>query len=307
MAKTTKTKIPAKKAGRPRKSVATKTGRGVKQTMGRVGLIGLGKMGLPMARHLATKGFAVTGFDVNPAAIAQARAIGAKVVKSPAQVAAASDLVIVIVGFDSEVDKALFGADGIMAGAKPGLTVAIASTISPSFMRELPARAARAKKKVAFVDAPLCRGEPAAEAGELLLLGGGDKGAFERCRPAFETFASSIHYLGGLGAGQVGKMVNNLILWACISANDEGLKIARTLGVEQEPLRQALLQSSARNWALEMHNVDLPMPWAEKDMSLVLHEADEARISLPLCGVIKEVIKSIKIERGQPYPRARKD
>jgi 3-hydroxyisobutyrate dehydrogenase-like beta-hydroxyacid dehydrogenase len=311
VAKTTaKTTIQAKKGGRLRKISAAKTGRGAaKQTIRKVGLIGLGKMGLPMARHLAAKGFTVTGFDVNPAAIAKARAIGAKTVKSPAQVAAASDLVIIIVGFDAEVDRALFGPMGIMAGAKPGLTVAIASTISPSYMRDLPERAARVKgrKKVMFVDAPLCRGEPAAEAGELLLLGGGDKAVFERCRPAFETFATSIHYLGGLGAGQVGKMVNNLILWACISANDEGLKLARTLGVEQEPLRQALLQSSARNWALEMHNVDLPMPWAEKDMSLVLHEADEARVSLPLCGVIKEVIKSIKVERGQPYPRVRKD
>ncbi len=308
MAKTTTTKMAAGKTGRPRKAVAENTGRGAaKQTIRKVGLIGLGKMGLPMARHLATKGFTVTGFDVNPTAIAKARAVGAKVVKSPAQVAAASDLVIVIVGFDSEVDKALFGPQGIMAGAKPGLTVAIASTISPSYMRELPERAARTRKKVTFVDAPLCRGEPAAEAGELLLLGGGEEAAFARCRPAFGTFATSIHYLGALGAGQVGKMVNNLILWACISANDEGLKLARTLGVEQEPLRQALLQSSARNWALEMHNVDLPMPWAEKDMSLVLHEADEARVSLPLCGVIKEVIKGIKVERGQPYPRVRKD
>ena len=302
------TKTAARKAGRPTKTAATGTGRGAaKQAIRKVGLIGLGKMGLPMARHLAAKGFAVTGFDVNPQAIAAARKIGAKVVKSPAQVAAASDLVIIIVGFDSEVKQVLFGAKGILEGARPGLTVAIASTISPSLMAELPERAARARKKVSFVDAPLCRGEPAAEAGELLLLGGGDEATFERCRPAFEAFANSIHHLGALGAGQVGKMVNNLILWACISANDEGLKLARTLGVEQEPLRLALLQSSARNWALEMHNVDLPMPWAEKDMSLVLQEADDARVSLPLCGVLKEVIKGIKVERNQPYPRVRKD
>jgi len=302
------TKTAARKAGRLTKTAATGTGRGAaKPAIRKVGLIGLGKMGLPMARHLATKGFAVTGFDVNPQAIAVARKIGVKVVKSPAQVAAVSDLVIIIVGFDSEVKQVLFGAKGILEGARPGLTVAIASTISPSLMAELPERAARARKKVSFVDAPLCRGEPAAEAGELLLLGGGDEAAFERCRPAFETFANSIHHLGALGAGQVGKMVNNLILWACISANDEGLKLARTLGVEQEPLRLALLQSSARNWALEMHNVDLPMPWAEKDMSLVLQEADDARVSLPLCGVLKEVIKGIKVERKQPYPRVRKD
>ena len=267
-------------------------------------MIGLGKMGLPMARHLIAHGFKVTGFDVSAEAAERAAKIGVAMAPTPARVAAASDLVIVIVGFDSEVERVVFGAKGLLAGAKPGLTVAIASTIAPTFMRELPERARG--KGVSFVDAPLCRGEPAAEAGQLLLLGGGDKAVFERCRPAFASFANAIHYLGGLGAGQVGKMVNNLILWASISANDEGLRLAAALGVEQEPLRQALLQSSARNWALEMHLADLPMPWAEKDMSLVLHEADDARLSLPLCGVIKEVIKGIKIARKQPYPRARK-
>ena len=278
-----------------------------KQAIKTVGVIGLGKMGLPMARHLVRQGFHVSAFDVSRAAIAKARKIGVKIAKSPSEVAVASAVVIVIVGFDSEVETVVFGTQGLMAGAKPGLIVAIASTISPSMMRELPQRAKRAKRDLRFVDAPLCRGEPAAEAGQLLLLGGGDKAAFESCRPVFAAFANSIHYLGGIGAGQTGKMVNNLILWACISANDEGLKLAGALGVEQEPLRQALLQSSARNWALEMHLADLPMPWAEKDMSLVLREADDARLSLPLCGVIKEVIKGIKIERRQPYPRARKD
>lgn len=292
-----------KASSRVRTSATAVINNGEKRPIKHVGLIGLGKMGLPMARHLMLRGFRVTGYDVNPVAIAKARTIKATVVKSPAQVAEASDLVIVVVGFDSEVSQVLFGPKGIMEGAKSGLTVAIASTVSPSFMRELPGRASRGGKKVAFIDTPLCRGEPSAETGELLLMGGGDKAVFEHSRPAFESFCSSIHHLGDLGAGQVGKMVNNLILWACISVNDEGLKLASRLGVEGEPLRQALLQSSARNWALEMQLVDLPMPWAEKDMSLVLTEADDARVSLPLCGVIKEVIKSIKIERGQPYPR----
>jgi 3-hydroxyisobutyrate dehydrogenase-like beta-hydroxyacid dehydrogenase len=157
--------------------------------------------------------------------------------------------------------------------------------------------------RVDLLDIPLARGEPAAENGTLLVFGGGDSAVFKVCRPAFASFSNAIHYLGGLGAGQVAKMVNNLILWACISANDEGLKLARQLGVAEEPLRQALLQSSASNWALETWLGERTMPWAEKDMNIVLREADDARLSLPLCGTVKEVIRGIKIERGLAIPK----
>jgi 3-hydroxyisobutyrate dehydrogenase-like beta-hydroxyacid dehydrogenase len=261
-------------------------------------------MGLPIARHLLKKRFAVIGYDVNPAALKKARALGARVAKSPAETAAASDFVIILVGFDSEVDQTLFGAEGILAGAKPGLIVAVSSTLAPAYMRSLPSRVKG--RKIAFVDAPLCRGEPAAEAGTLLIMGGGDKAVFDACRSVFSAFSDAIHYLGKLGAGQVGKMVNNLILWGCASANYEGLKLASSLGVNDERLRQALLQSSAKNWALDMWRTFGLMPWAEKDMTIVLQEADEARVSLPYCGTVKEVIKGLKIERGYAMPKAAK-
>jgi 3-hydroxyisobutyrate dehydrogenase-like beta-hydroxyacid dehydrogenase len=160
---------------------------------------------------------------------------------------------------------------------------------------------------VTLLDIPLCRGEGPAQEGTLLIMGGGDRAVFDACRPAFAAFANSIHHLGPVGAGQVGKMVNNLILWACISANDEGFKLAATLGVERETLRAALLDSSASNWSLETRPEERPMPWAEKDMTIVLKEADAARLSLPLCGVIKEVIKTVKFERGWPTPKVSGD
>ena len=167
----------------------------------------------------------------------------------------------------------------------------------PKGMRDFGKRLS--EKGIVPLDIPLCRGEPFAEAGTLLIIGGGDKAAFERCRPAFETFATSVYHLGDVGAGQVGKMVNNLILWACISANYEGFKIGEKLGVDKEAMRQMLLDSSAQNWAMGSGAAERPMPWAEKDMMIVLEEADAARISLPLCGSIKEVIKGIKVERGE--------
>jgi 3-hydroxyisobutyrate dehydrogenase-like beta-hydroxyacid dehydrogenase len=232
--------------------------------------------------------------------------MGIKAVNSPKAVAAASDLVIVTVGFDSEVATVMFGDNGALAGAADGTVIAIASTVAPATMRKL-ARRSASRPAVKLLDIPLCRGEQAAERGKLLIMGGGDKDAFDACRPAFAAFADSIFHLGPLGSGQVGKMVNNLILWACISANDEGLKLGNKLGVERDALREALVASSANNWALASRIEEQPMPWAEKDMTIVLKEADRLRMSVPLCGVVKEVVKTVKFERNWPTPSEPED
>jgi 3-hydroxyisobutyrate dehydrogenase-like beta-hydroxyacid dehydrogenase len=268
-----------------------------------VGIIGLGKMGMPMARLLRERGFTVTGYDVTLTALKAASAAGIQPVNSPKAVAAASDLTIVAVGFDSEVETVTFGDTGALAGARDGSVIAIASTIAPATMRKLQRKSA-SRSGVVFLDIPLCRGEQAAERGKLLIMGGGDKTAFDACRPAFAAFANSIFHLGPLGSGQVGKMVNNLILWACISANDEGLKLGNKLGVDRDVLREALVASSASNWALASRIEEQPMPWAEKDMTIVLKEADGLRMSVPLCGVVKEVVKTVKFERNYPTPHA---
>jgi 3-hydroxyisobutyrate dehydrogenase-like beta-hydroxyacid dehydrogenase len=270
------------------------------ETIRRVGIIGLGKMGLPMARHLRKAGFEVTGCDVSAAARTQAEGAGIKVVPSPMAVAAASDFVIVVVGFDSEAEAAVLGADGIAGAARAGLIVGIASTVAPRTMQKIAGKLAGSG--IALLDMPITRGEPAAEAGKLLTMVGGDANAFEACKPALQAFASSIYHVGDLGAGQVGKMVNNLILWACISANHEGLKLAERLGADPERLRTALVDSSASNWALQTRIEEQPMPWAEKDMRIVLAEGDRLRMSLPLCGVVTEVVKTVKFEKGWPTP-----
>jgi 3-hydroxyisobutyrate dehydrogenase-like beta-hydroxyacid dehydrogenase len=266
----------------------------------RVGIVGLGKMGLPMAQHLRRANFEVAACDISAAARAQARAAGIKVVASPKAAAAEADFVIVVVGFDSEAEAVVLGADGIAAAARAGLIVGVASTVSPRTMQKIAGKLAGSG--ITLLDMPITRGEPAAEAGKLLVMVGGDSDAFAACKPALSSFASSIYHVGELGAGQVGKMVNNLILWACISANHEGFKLAEKLGVDPERLRTALIDSSAGNWALQTRPELQPMPWAEKDMRIVLGEADRLRMSLPLCAVVTEVVKSVKFERGWPTP-----
>jgi 3-hydroxyisobutyrate dehydrogenase-like beta-hydroxyacid dehydrogenase len=269
-------------------------------TIRTVGVLGLGKMGAPMAKHIAAKGYAVVGYDPVPAACAQAAAQGTKLARSPREVAQASDVVIVVVGFDSEVEQALFGPDGVVAGAKRGLVLALGSTVAPTYARRLAGRLAQ--NGIVLLDIPLARGEAAAVKGELLVYGAGDAAAFEACRPVLAAFASHVFHLGPAGAGQVGKMVNNLILWACICANDEGLRLGEALGVDPQRLAEALHHGSAQNWAMDTQAERSGMPWAEKDMSIVLHEADLARLSLPLCGAVKETIKGLKIRLGLGMP-----
>ena len=265
-----------------------------------VGIVGLGKMGAPMAKHLIAQGFSVSGCDALEQARASALAFGIPVMDSPRNVAEASELVIIVVGFEHEVETVLFGPSGIVEAARPGLIVALASTVAPRYAKRLAAKLQA--RGIVLLDIPLARGERAAVAGKLLIFGAGDEAAFDACRPAFSAFASDIFHLGPAGAGQVGKMVNNLILWACTAANDEGLRLGEALGVEAESLRKALHHSSAQNWAMDERSDLSGMPWAEKDMSIVLDEADLARLSLPLCAAVKETIKGLKIRLGLGLP-----
>ena len=266
-----------------------------------VAIVGLGKMGAPMAKHLLAKGFTVTGCDLLDAARRAALSLGVSVLDSPREATRASELVIIVVGFDHEVETVMFGKGGIVEAARPGLIVALGSTVAPHYAKRLGERLRT--HGIVLLDIPLARGEAAAVAGKLLVFGAGEEAAFEACRPAFSAFASDIFHLGPAGAGQVAKMVNNLILWACTAANDEGLRLGDALGVDADRLRAALHCSSAHNWAMDQRADLSGMPWAEKDMNIVLHEADLARLSLPLCGAVKETIKGLKIRLGLGLPR----
>jgi len=155
-----------------------------------------------MARHLVAKGYSVSGYDPHEPARRAAAAHGVAVRESARDVAAASELVIIVVGFDHEVETVMYGPQGVMEAARPDLIVAIGSTVAPHYAKRLAQRAG--ERGVVVLDAPLARGEAAALAGKLLVFGGGDEATFAACRPAFGAFATDIFHLGAAGAGQVG-------------------------------------------------------------------------------------------------------
>lgn len=263
-----------------------------------VAVIGLGKMGLPIARNLLANGFRVVGYDVAESARMAAVDIGVNVVESPASAAAITALSLVVVGFDEQVTGVIEADDtGILASAQPGHVIAICSTVEPRTVTN--AGRVSAAKSVHVIDAPICRGEPAAEDATLLIMVGGEEKVIEAVRPAFAAIASDICHLGELGAGQVGKMLNNYLLWTTVTANYEAMRLADRLGVDLTALREALMLSSANNWALETWTRSRPMPWAEKDMRILTQHADDAQLPMPLAGLIREEIKAIKIVKNE--------
>lgn len=268
------------------------------QEIRRIGIVGLGRMGLPMARHLATAGYDVRACDPRPEAQAAARPLGITVLPSCREVASASDAVLVVVGSQGQVERAVFGADGIATGAGSGTVLMVAATVSPSYMISLSARAAQHGFQV--VDTPVARGESAAETGRLLVYAGGADDLLDRCGPVLECFAERVCRLGDVGAGQAAKTINNMLLWTCLCASVEGLDLGEAMGVGREALRDALRYGSGANWALETRADDRPALWAEKDMAIALDEARRTHCAAPLAATVAEAIKTFKAARGLP-------
>lgn len=262
----------------------------------RVGIVGLGKMGLPMARHLITAGFEVHGIDLDPDAMDRARVEGATIHADSASMAGSTDGTLVVVGFDDEVLDTCLGEHGLLDGANPGHVIFVCSTVRPSVSLSVGRQAAA--RGVHVMDATLCRSEHAAIAADLLVLLGGDPETFDGWRPAFETFASDIEHIGPLGTGQIAKTLNNALLWSAVVANAEILRLGMRHGIDQEALRRALLLSSGANWALETWTRTRPMPWAEKDMEIALELGDEAGLDLPLSREVAELIARTKQEKA---------
>ncbi|MBB5790207.1 NAD(P)-dependent oxidoreductase [Jiangella mangrovi] len=261
-----------------------------------IAVIGLGKMGFPMARNLAAAGYRVVVFDIDADRAAALAEHGVEAAASPAEAAARSAAALVVVGFDNEVQAVVSGENGLLTSPPEGYVIAVCSTVEPRTSTDA---AELAKARGAHVvDASLCRGEPSAEDGSLLVMCGGEDEHLDFIQPVLEVVGSDVHRLGGVGAGQVGKMLNNFLLWNSVVANYEAMRLGARLGVDLEPLRQSLLQSSGNNWALETWLRSRPMPWAEKDMRIMMQYADEAALPMPLAGLIRETIKEIKIVKN---------
>src|SRR6266446_2748775 len=215
----------------------------------RVGIVGVGRMGLAMLKHLVKHGHQVTACDIDDRQLAEARDAGAAIAKTPAEVARAADFVIIGVGYDDEVNQVVLGTDGLLADLAPGAVIAVSSTARPDTVKALDERA-RAHG-VAILDAPICRGRFAAHEGTLRALVGRKPDVVERGRAVYGCFCSDYAHLGEVGHGQVGKTMNNLLLWINAVGLIEAGRLAETTGIDLGKLHAALLTSSGASDAIE--------------------------------------------------------
>jgi 3-hydroxyisobutyrate dehydrogenase len=215
----------------------------------RVGFIGLGIMGRPMAENLLKKGFDVMVHSRSPTKVDAVVGAGARRGESPAAVAAESEIVITMVPDSPDVVAVARGERGIFAGAKPGLIVADMSTISPAVTRELAAEAA--DRQVQWLDAPVSGGEGGAIAGTLSIMIGGDTAAVERARPVLLAMGKVVTHIGPSGHGQTAKLCNQILVAVNLLAVSEALVFGAKAGLNLERIHEALAGGAAGSWAFQ--------------------------------------------------------
>ena len=256
----------------------------------RTGVIGLGAMGLQMARHMAAKGFIVVGSDIDTQAMGRAQAQGIRTA-SAAEVADHAEAIVVMVATDAQVQEVTQQALQRLAA---GAVICIASTVSPETCRAL--AAAAAERGIGVLDTPVVLGQAAADNGTLTIYVGGDARAFARAQPVLAAFGTKVMHLGASGAGQIAKTINNMLLWACMSANFEVLTLAKQLGVDVPRLVEALGHGSGANWSLSCWGQSTGK-WAAKDMDVALDVAQDAKVPVPLAALVDQLMKSINQDR----------
>jgi 3-hydroxyisobutyrate dehydrogenase len=272
----------------------------VSQQKERIGVVGAGRMGLPMVKHLIRQGYQVHVMDISEANLAKAKELGAQVVATPAELGKQTDFVILGVGYDDEVRQVTLGKDGLLETLASGAIIAVSSTVAPDTVKGL--AAAAAEKGVGVLDAPICRGRWFADEGKLLALFGGTDNVVERGRKVYGTFSSDIVHLGEVGHGQVAKAMNNLLLWVNSLGIMEAGWIAESTGIDLQKLREALMMSSGKSQALEDWE-QTTFTWALKDMQIVSLMTDKANLSLPLTGAVREMVKEARKIKANNPPR----
>jgi 3-hydroxyisobutyrate dehydrogenase len=220
----------------------------------KIGFIGTGTMGQPMLANLIRKGFEVVAFDVVPAALEAAVALGATRSGSVGQAAANCDLVITMLPSSANVDAVYLGSGGIVESAAQGRLCVDMSTIDPGTSQRVAARLKEGGMR--FLDAPVSGGVGGAVAGTLAIMVGGDAGDLEEARPVLAAMGSNVIHVGAVGAGEVAKLCNNLISGSALIAVAEAFRIGEAFGVDPEILTSVIAKSSGATWVMEhMHPV----------------------------------------------------
>jgi 3-hydroxyisobutyrate dehydrogenase-like beta-hydroxyacid dehydrogenase len=268
-----------------------------------VGFIGLGNIGKPMAVNLAKAGFDLMVYDLRAEPMHELTALGAKAARSADEIGAHGEIIEVVVVDDAQVEAALLGEGGVFGGAKRGSIIAIHSTVHPRTVRMLAEQAVA--KGLTLIDAEVSGGERGAIAKSLCYMVGGDKAAFEKCRPIFATSGANIFHLGDLGAGAITKLAHNLIVYVNMLAASEGMKLAEKAGVDLKLMEQVVRAGAAQSrvadhWSQQSNLKDTYtsgprglMELIHKDLRLALELGHDLGLSLPGAALTQQLIQRV--------------
>ncbi|HEY6281780.1 MAG TPA: 2-hydroxy-3-oxopropionate reductase [Burkholderiales bacterium] len=266
----------------------------------KVGFVGLGIMGKPMALNLIKGGHSLSVYARRAESMKPLQDAGAKACGSPKEVAEKSEVTIVMVSDTPDVEEVVLGTNGLIHGGKPGSVVVDMSTISPVATREMAAKLAA--KGVEMLDAPVSGGEIGAINGTLSIMVGGKPEIFAKVKPLFECLGKNIVHVGGNGAGQVTKACNQIVVALTIEAVGEALTFARKNGVDAAKVREALLGGFANSKILEVHGKRMldnefkpgfKVRLHQKDMRIVMETAHKLGLALPCAAMVTQHMNAL--------------
>ena len=266
----------------------------------RVGWIGLGIMGRPMAENLLRAGFPVVAYNRSAARLEAFVASGGRTAGSPREVAGLSDVVVTMVSDTADVEEVVFGADGAAAGIHAGSVVVDMSTISPRATRDF-ARRLR-ERGVDYLDAPVSGGESGAIAATLSIMVGGEAAVFERCRPLFDALGKRVTHVGSVGSGQSTKLVNQVAVLGNLLATCEAIRLGAEAGLDLRKVIEAVGAGAGASWQLTNLGPKIverdfapgfPVRLARKDLRLILETAEDFCLPLPGVALVQQLFSAV--------------
>ena len=276
--------------------------------MANVAFLGLGVMGYPMAGHLLKKGgHAVTVYNRSAAKAAQwVKEYGGKSAPTPREAAQGCDFVLMCVGNDDDIRSVVYGDNGVLAGLKKGAVLVDHTTASAIIARELHAKCK--EKGIGFVDAPVSGGQAGAVNGQLGIMCGGEAADFDRAKPVLDIYAKSCALIGGPGAGQLTKMVNQIAIAGLLQGLSEALNFGKKAGLDMEKVISVISKGAAQSWQMEnrwknMNEVKFDgfgfaVDWMRKDLGICLEEAKKNGARLPATALIDQFYAQVQARGG---------
>ena len=267
----------------------------------KIGFIGLGVMGEPMARNLIDAGHSLLVHSRSPEPVEALAEAGAETASSPREVAEGADVVITMLPDSPAVEAVVLGEDGVLAGASEGDLLIDMSTIHPTV--SVAVAEAAGDRGVAALDAPVSGGDVGAQQGTLSIMVGGDADAVERARPLFEVLGKTIVHVGDAGAGQVVKACNQVVVAITIAAVSEALVLGSKAGVDPEQILDVLGGGLAANKVMEMRRTNFlehdftpgfRIDLHHKDLDIALGSGDEYGVPLPVTALVQQYMRALR-------------